>query len=131
MDYRLNEKISVMILADLRQSVGWNRMERELGNPKLQDFLSIACYDNSELIGYISVLSNGVLDAYIQDLMVRPDYQNKGIGTELMNKAIRYIKEKGIYMISVIYGQEELRCFYERFGFYTMLCGQIETYKSE
>ncbi|WP_346930155.1 GNAT family N-acetyltransferase [Clostridium sp.] len=131
MDYRLNEKISVLTLADLRQSVGWNRMERELGNSKLQDFLTIACYDNSELIGYVSVVSNGVLDAYIQDLIVRPDYQNKGIGTELMNKAISYIKEKGIYMISVIYGEEELRSFYERFGFYTMLCGQIETYKSE
>lgn len=77
------------------------------------------------------MISNGVLDAYIQDLIVRPDYQNKGIGTELMNKAISYIKEKGIYMISVIYGEKELRSFYERFGFYTMLCGQIETYKSE
>lgn len=131
MDYRVNEKIPVLNLADLRQSVGWNRMEQELGNPKLQDFLTIACYDNSELIGYVCVVSNGVLDAYIQDLMVRPDYQNKGIGTELMNKAISYIKEKGIYMISVIYGEEELRSFYERFGFYTMLCGQIETYKSE
>ncbi|NMM62292.1 GNAT family N-acetyltransferase [Clostridium sp. P21] len=131
MDYRLNEKIPILTLADLRQSVGWNRMERELGNPKLQDFLTIACYDNSKLIGYVSVVSNGVLDAYIQDLMVRPDHQNKGIGTELMNKAISYIKEKGIYMISVIYGEEELRSFYERFGFYTMLCGQIETYKSK
>ncbi len=131
MDYRLNEKISAWTLADLRQSVGWNRMEQELGNPKLQDFLTIACYDNLELIGYVSVVSNGVLDAYIQDLMVRPDYQNKGIGTELMNKAISHIKEKGIYMISVIYGEEGLKGFYERFGFYTMLCGQMETYKSK
>lgn len=131
MDYRLNEEISVLTLADLRQSVGWNRMEQELGNPQLQDFLTIACYDNLELIGYVSVVSNGVLDAYIQDLMVRPDYKNKGIGTELMNKVISHIKEKGIYMISVIYGEEGLKSFYERFGFYTMLCGQMETYKSK
>lgn len=68
---------------------------------------------------------------FTQDLMVRPDYQNKGIGTELMNKAISHIKEKGIYMISVIYGEEGLKGFYERFGFYTMLCGQMETYKSK
>lgn len=131
MDYILNKKIPVLTLADLRQSVSWNRMEKELENPKLQDFLSIACYDNSDLIGYVSVVSNGVTDAYIQDLMVRPDHQNKGIGTELMNRAISYIKKNGIYMISVIYGEEELRSFYERFGFYTMLCGQIETYKSK
>lgn len=131
MDYRVNEKVSVSSLADLRQSVGWNRMEQEFGNPKLKDFLTISCYNNSELIGYVDVVSNGVTDAYIQDLIVRPNYQNKGIGTELMNKAISYIKEKGIYMISVIYGEEELRSFYERFGFYTMLCGQLETYKSK
>lgn len=130
-DYRVNEKVSASSLADLRQSVGWNRMEQELGNPKLKDFLTISCYDASELIGYVDVVSNGVMDAYIQDLIVRPDYQNKGIGTELMNKAISCIKEKGIYMISVIYGEEELRSFYEKFGFYTMLCGQLETYKSK
>lgn len=131
MDYIINEAISALEIADLRQSVGWNRMECELASDKLQEFLRIACYDNLQLIGYVSVVSNGVLDAYIQDLIVRPDYQNSGIGTELMNKAINYLKEKKIYMISVIYGEKELRSFYEKFGFHTMLCGQMETYKSE
>lgn len=131
MDYKINEDISALELADLRQSVGWNRMEYELSGNKLQDFLRIACYDNLQLIGYVSVVSNGVLDGYIQDLIVRPDYQNSGIGTALMNKAINYLKEKKIYMISVIYGGEELKSFYEKFGFHTMLCGQMETYKSE
>ena len=131
MDYRINEKVSALDLSDLRQSIGWNRMESELKNPKLKDFLTIACYEKSELVGYIAAVSNGVLDAYIQDLMVRPDYQNKGIGTELMNKSISHIKSEGIYMISVIYGEEELKGFYERFGFHTMLCGQMETYRGE
>lgn len=81
-------------------------------------------------VGYISVVSNGVTDAYIQDLMVRPEFQQKGIGTELMNRTIKYLKNNNIYMISVIYGSEELRSFYERFGFYTMLAGQMETYSS-
>ena len=44
-----------------------------------------------------------------------------------MNRAINRLKADHIYMISVIYGEEELRPFYERFGFYTMLCGQMET----
>ena len=34
-----------------------------------------------------------------------------------------------IYMISVIF-DESLKSFYERFGFYTMLSGQFETYES-
>lgn len=58
---------------DLRRSVGWNRMEQELGNHKLQDFFTISCYNNSELVGYVDVVSNCVSDAYIQGLTVRPD----------------------------------------------------------
>ena len=127
MVYKYNEKVSVKALADLRESVGWHRMEREYGNPSISSYYHIAVYEDDKLIGYIDSISNGVTDAYIQDLTVRPDHQGKGIGTELMNKMIRYLKEKHICMISVIY-EEGLEPFYERFGFYHMMCGQMETY---
>ena len=60
--------------------------------------------------------------------MVHPDFQGKGLGSELMNKMIDYLKKAGIYMISVLY-DEGLKDFYDRFGFYNLLCGQMETYK--
>ena len=44
--------------------------------------------------------------------MVCPDYQGKGIGTDLMDKMIEYLKEKRIYIISVVY-EECLKLFYE------------------
>lgn len=127
MTYKFNEKVSVKALADLRESVGWNRMEREYKNPLMTSYYHIAVYEDNKLIGYIDSISNGVTDAYIQDLIVRPDQQGKGIGTDLMNKMIEHLKEKHIYMISVVY-EEGLKPFYERFGFYNMLCGQMETY---
>ena len=125
--YKFNEKVSVKALADLRESVGWNRMDREYQNPLMTSYYHIAVYEKEKLIGYIDSVSNGVTDAYIQDLMVCPDYQGSGIGTALMDKMIEYLKEKRIYMISVVY-EERLKPFYERFGFYNMLCGQMETY---
>ncbi|MDE6837419.1 MAG: GNAT family N-acetyltransferase [Acutalibacter sp.] len=127
LEYQTNPSASPESIAALRRSVGWGGMEAELRNPALRDYLTIACYDGDELVGFLDVVSNGVTDAYIQDVMVRPDYQGRGIGTELMNRAMERLKNDRIYMISVIYGEESLRPFYERFGFCTMLCGQMET----
>ncbi len=127
MTYKYNETVSVKALADLRESVGWNRMENEHRNPLLTSYYHIAAYEKEALIGYIDCVSNGVTDAYIQDLMVHPDYQGRGIGTDLMKKMIDYLRQKRIYMISVVF-DESLKAFYEKFGFYNMLCGQMETY---
>ncbi len=104
-------------------------MEKELADKKMSSFYHIAAFEDNELIGYIDCISNGVTDAYIQDLMVKPEYQGKGIGSELMKKMIAYLKGCHIYMISVIF-DESLKSFYERFGFYPMLSGQLETYRS-
>ena len=130
MRYIAYEDVPAELLASLRESVGWNRMEEELRNPQKTSFYHIAAYEEDELVGYIDCVSNGVTDAYIQDLMVHPKYQGKGVGSELMNKMIEYLKANKIYMISVIF-DESLKSFYERFGFYTMLSGQMETYESK
>ncbi len=129
MEYGLNDLVTVQEIADLRQAVGWNRMEEEYRNPKLKNFFEIACRQEGKLIGYLCAVSNGVTDAYIQDVMVHPGMQGQGIGSELMRRAIEELRARNIYMISVIYGEEELRSFYEKFGFRTMLCGQMETRK--
>lgn len=129
MVYEYNKIISASELSLLRESVGWNRMEKELSNLIMNSYCNIAVYDENELVGYIDCVSNGVTDAYIQDLMVNPKQQGKGIGTELMNRMIGYLKDNHIYMISVIF-EENLMPFYNNFGFNIMLSGQLETYNS-
>ena len=96
--YYLNKKIDVMQLSELCKFVGWNSMESSLNNPKLQCFLSVSAYEGDKLIGYVEVISNGITDAYIQDLMVHPEMQNQGIGTQMMNMVIKEIKERDIYI---------------------------------
>lgn len=125
--FRYNEKTPANALADLRESVGWNRMESAYRNPIIASYYHISVYTSEKLIGYIDCVSNGVTDAYIQDLMVHPDYQGKGLGTELMNQMIAYLKGKHIFMISVVY-EESLKPFYAKFGFCQMLCGQMQTF---
>jgi len=126
MRYEFNAPVSAAALADLRQSVGWNRMERDLSDPKLQNTFHLCSFDGDRLVGYVAVVSNGVTDAYIQDLMVHPDYQHQGVGRHLMQRTFDRLRADGIYMVSVIYGEAELQRYYEEFGFTTMLCGQME-----
>lgn len=130
MIYQYNEAVPAKALSDLREAVGWNRMESAYADPLLASYYHIAVWEKDLLIGYVDCVSNSVTDAYIQDLMVHPAYQGKGVGTALMKKMIAYLKEKRIYMISVVF-EEELKPFYHRFGFTPMLCGQMETFAGE
>lgn len=124
--YEFDEPISPADLAGLREAVGWNRMERDLADPRLRNTFHICAFDGSRLVGYAAVVSNGVTDAYIQDVMVHPDCQRQGVGTQLMKRILARLEEEHVYMVSVIYGDGSLRPFYAKFGFCTMLCGQRE-----
>ena len=128
--YIENKPISPKDIVNLRLSVGWNGMEECYNNPLMTSYYHIACYDDDKLIGYVDSVSNCVTDAYIQDLTVNPSYQKQGIGTNLMNRIIEKLKENKIYMISVLF-DEKLLPFYKRFGFFSMLCGQMQTYEME
>lgn len=130
MTYSENQPVSAKAIAGLRRSVGWNGMEVSYNNPLMNSYYHIACYDGDILAGYVDSVSNGVTDAYIQDLTVDPEYKGQGIGTELMNRIIARLKERRIFMISVLY-EEKLIPFYRRFGFTQMFCGQMQTFESE
>jgi GNAT superfamily N-acetyltransferase len=129
-NYIENSPTPAKDIADLREAVGWNRMESAYNNPSMISYFHIAAYVGERLVGYIDSVSNCVTDAYIQDLIVHPDYQGKGIGTELMNRMIAELKRRNIYMISVVF-EERLKPFYSRFGFLDMLCGQMQIYENE
>ena len=118
--------VSIESIGALRKSVGWNKM-MEYHEKSLQNsYLYICCYENDKLIGFLDVISNGSSDAYIQDVMVSPQYQGKGIGTTLMNIAIENLKKDKIYAISVLF-DERLINFYKKFSFNIMYAGQIIT----
>jgi len=66
-------------------------------------------------IGMGRVISDGVSDAYIQDLIVIPEYRNRGIGKTLVQTLIEYCRSKKIVWIGLIAepGSEE---FYADLG---------------
>ena len=74
----------------------------------------IAMDDNTnQVVGFITAISDGVLSAYIPFLEVLPEYKNKGIGKELVNRMLNELAD--IYMIDLCC-DDDLITYYEPFG---------------
>ena len=69
--------------------------------------------DSGRVVGFVNVVGDGVLSAFIPLLEVLPEYQSRGIGTELVRRALALVDDR--YMVDVVC-DEELVPFYERFG---------------
>ena len=60
MIYKYNETVSAKALSDLRESVGWNRMEIEYESPLMTSYYHIAVYVEDDLIGFIDCVWSSV-----------------------------------------------------------------------
>lgn len=76
-------------------------------------FIVLAISDN-RVVGFITAISDGVLAAYIPLLEVLPNYQNRGIGKELVLRMTKKLKK--IYMVDLLC-DPELQKFYRKLGF--------------
>ena len=69
--------------------------------------------ERNSVIGFIYAISDKVLSAYIPLLVVLPDYQNRGLGRELVKRMLNELK---YYYIIDLLCDEERESFYSRFG---------------
>ncbi|MFE6078089.1 GNAT family N-acetyltransferase [Paenibacillus sp. NPDC057886] len=69
--------------------------------------------ETGNVVGFIQAISDGVLSAYIPLLEVLPEYQGKGIGTDLIKRMFNRLGD--LYMIDLLC-DNELQGFYERQG---------------
>lgn len=74
---------------------------------------------SKKAVGMGRLISDGVSDAYIQDLTVLHDYRGKGIGSKIVNALIKICKEKNINWLGLI-AEPDQDEFYFPLGFKTM-----------
>ena len=70
-------------------------------------------------IGMGRIISDGVSDAYLQDIVVLPEWRDKGVGTAIVKKLMTICMHAGIGWIGII-AAPETEYFYRRFGFAKM-----------
>lgn len=74
----------------------------------------ISAWDGDKLVGMICAMDDGVMTAYVHYLLVRPDYQDHGIGKHLVDKIKDIYKD---YLRIVVVGYDGEVGFYESCGF--------------
>ena len=112
-------------LAALRESVGWPG--RPENWPRAYD--AYACtasaWEDGELVGWVSLLSDGVHHAFLADVLVHPDHQRRGIGRRLVRGAVERLAARGVTLFHVDFAEPNA-AFYRACGFRLGRGGYLE-----
>lgn len=61
--------------------------------------LTLAAYEGEELLGIIRTVGDGYTVVFVQDILVFPKYQRKGVGTALLKAILkRYVNVRQIQL---------------------------------
>ena len=69
--------------------------------------------DSGNVVGFVTALTDGVQAAFVPLLEVLPDYQGRGIGTELMRRILERLRHLPAVDLTC---RAEMQAFYARFG---------------
>jgi GNAT superfamily N-acetyltransferase len=105
---------------NLFQTTGWNE-EYDLNEDIMfkainQSWYIVSAFKNGELVGFGRVISDGILHALIVDMIVNPEYQQKGIGKNIMKMLLDKCVEPNICDIKLFCAKDKAG-FYHKFGF--------------
>lgn len=107
----------------LYDAVGWGSYDEKVSKKALANTMySVSVYDDDKIIGYGRIIGDGICFLYIHDIIVTPKYQNKKIGSQIMNKLlekVNQIKLENPYVRVYLGASKGKEKFYERFGFIT------------
>jgi len=79
----------------------------------------LALKDRREMLGFVQVIGHDSTTVELDRIVVFPEYERRGIGTELLKRAIADQKKERVKAIIVKAGRDEVhaRAFYEKNGF--------------
>ena len=102
MDIKKYENFHLEEIINLYQSVGWtNYLERIniLEEAYANSLCVLGAYDSDRLVGIIRAVGDGRTIVFVQDIIVLPEYQRKGIGTKLLKAVME--KYKDVYQMKL------------------------------
>ena len=106
-------------ILNLYSSVGWTNYT---DNPEMvkkayeNSLLTLCAYDSNQLVGVIRTVGDGFSIVFVQDILVLPEYQRKGIGTQLLREVIERFST-AYQMMLMTDNTPKTISFYQSLGF--------------
>ena len=106
-------------IVELYRAGGWWKEDYDPSGiqPMIKgSFLFVIARIDDMTVGMGRAISDGVSDAYIQDVVVLPEYRKKGIGGKIIKMLVDKCREKGLVWIGLI-AEEGSEDLYKEMGF--------------
>ncbi|MFT4416666.1 GNAT family N-acetyltransferase [Fredinandcohnia humi] len=104
----------------LYETTGWNKAFNFTGEVLHQaisnSWFSISARQDDSLVGFGRIVSDGLYQTFICDLIVHPEYQGQGIGKQIMQLLMDHCKKNNVTFIQLSCAKGKVG-FYEKFGF--------------
>lgn len=113
------QKINFEEILALYDTVGWSAYTRDsesLRGAFEKSSLVLVAIEESQVVGVSRSISDGVSIHYLQDILVSPKFQRKGVGRKLLQKALKNFEEVRTHMI-LTDNEEKQKLFYESLGY--------------
>ena len=102
-------------IIELYDSDGWTAYTKDLDSLKIafenSTLVNLAVSDEGEVIGLTRSVSDSISIHYLQDIIVSPNYQRKGIGRKLLEKSLEYFKNVRTHMILTDDDEKQLKFY--------------------
>jgi GNAT superfamily N-acetyltransferase len=134
LEFRLIESWPANDIVELYKAGGWWHDDYDpTGIPALIKgsfaFMLAIDLSSSHAIGMGRAVSDGVSDAYIQDVVVLDDWRGKGVGKKIVQKLLEYCIDKKLLWIGLV-AEPGTKEFYLPLGF-KILPGEPLVYQPE
>ncbi len=103
------------VLALYRAQGWWPERGAEQVNAVLADGPAVGAWDGDELAGFARAVTDGVLRAYVEDVIVASRLRGSGVGHALVNCLLEQLRPVPLV---TLFCSPDLVSYYETFGFH-------------
>lgn len=116
--FKENQHLQEKAVHALYDSVGWSAYTKDMEKllRGIRNSFTNTVYKDQELIGLVRYITDEETILFVQDLLVRPDFQHQGIGGELLDRVLYKHPEVNQNLL-LTDKTESTITFYKRQGF--------------